>query len=82
MGRPGYQGADIAHGREDDEFVTWLSDHLNCSTKAQLMRWIVRYVLDKVPAAEFAEWVRQQSDAVDTAKYNHDDEMLQLQRTA
>lgn len=81
MGKIGYRNPDVTMGKEDEAFLTELAHNLNCSTVAQLQRWIVRYVLDEVPASEFGEYVRRQSDLADKAKYDFDDIKLQ-NRTA
>lgn len=76
MGKIGYRDRDVMQGKEDEDFLSELAKRLGCATRAQLERWTVRYVLDKVSAAEFDEWVRLQQDIIDKARYDFDDEML------
>lgn len=82
MANIGYRDRDVMQGKEDEEFLAELAKTLGCTTQAQLKRWTIRYVLDKVSYKEFEQWVRQQEDASDKAKYDFDDMVLQQKQAA
>lgn len=82
MGKIGYRDQDVMQGKEDEDLLNHIAERLGCTTAAQLRRWTLRFVLDKVKEADFEKFVLAQQDANDKARYDFDDRVLAEKRAA